>query len=77
MRNQQELSDLEARLLKSQADDLKKRIAAFAEKNGYDLVVDAAAALYSGRGLDVTDEILKTMNVDPKKAKAKEKDEGK
>ena len=77
MRNQQELSDLEARLLKSQADDPKKRIAAFAEKSGYDRVVDAAAALYSARGLDVTDEILKTMNVDPKKAKAKEKDESK
>ncbi len=75
LRNQQELSDLEARLLKAQAEDLKKRIALFAEKNGYDLVVDAAAALYSRKGLDVTDEILKTMNVDPKKAK--EKDESK
>ena len=77
LRNQQELSDLEARLLKSQAEDLKKRIQNFAEKNGYDLVVDAAASLYVRKGLDVTDEILKAMNVDPKKAKAKESDEGK
>ena len=29
------------------------------------------------KGLDVTDEILKAMNVDPKKAKTKESDEGK
>lgn len=77
MHNQQELSDLEARLLKAQAEDLKKRIATFAEKNGYDLVVDATAALYSKKGYDVTDDILKSMNVDPKKAKAKEKNESK
>lgn len=77
MHNQQELSDLEARLLKAQAEDLKKRIATFAEKNGYDLVIDSSAALFAKKGLDVTDEILKSMNVDPKKAKAKEKNESK
>lgn len=77
MANQQQLTDLEARLLKAQAEDLKKRIAAFASKNGYDLVVDASAALFSTKELDVTDEILKAMNVDPKKAKEQEKNESK
>ena len=75
MRNQQDLSDLEARLLKAQAEDLKKRIANFAEKNGYDFVLDASAAIYSKKATDVTPAVLKDMGVDPKTAQAKEKDE--
>ena len=77
MRNQQDLADLEARLLKAQAADLKKRIANYAEKAGYDVVFDAAAALYSKKALDVTDAVLKDMGVDPKVARAEEKDESK
>ena len=77
MDNQEALSKLEARLLKSQAEDLKKRIARFAEREDYDLVMDSAAALWAKSDLDVTDEILKDMNVDPKAARAKDKDEGK
>lgn len=72
MRSQQELSSLEAGLLKAQADDLKKRISAFADKNGFDLVVDATAAIYSKKAFDVTDAVLKEMGVDPAKAKSKE-----
>ena len=72
MNNQEELSKLEARLLKGQADDLKKRIAKFAADNDYDLVVDAAAAIYHKDSLDVTDAVLKEMGVDPKAARAKE-----
>ena len=77
MHNQQELSDLEARLLKTQAADLKKRIGEFAEKNGYDLVIDASAAIFSKKSYDVTPQVLKAMGVDPKAAAAKEKNEGK
>ena len=77
MHNQQELSDLEARLLKTQAADLKKRIAEFADKNGYDLVIDASAAIFSKKSYDVTPQVLKAMGVDPKAAAAKEKNEGK
>ena len=77
MRNQQNLADLEARLLKTQAADLKKRIANYAEKAGFDVVLDATAALYSKKSLDVTDAILKDMGVDPKAAKAEESDESK
>ncbi|MBO5647242.1 MAG: OmpH family outer membrane protein [Kiritimatiellae bacterium] len=72
MRNQQELSALEARLLKAQADDLKKTIAAFASANGYDIILDNAASIYSKGSLDVTDAILKKMGVDPATARAKE-----
>lgn len=69
MRSQQELSQLETGLLKAQADDLKKRVGAFADKNGYDLVVDATAVLYSKPSFNVTDAVLEEMGVDPAKAK--------
>lgn len=78
LRDQQELSDLEARLLKRQAEDLKKWIAKFAETNGYDFILDASAAIYAKKSSDVTEGVLKEMGVDPKAAKAKDaKDEGK
>lgn len=77
MQSQKRLAELEAKLLKGQADDIKARIARFAEKEGYDLVLESAAAVYSTGSLDVTDEILKDMGVDPKKARAKVEDEGK
>ncbi len=69
MRSQQELSQLEAGLLKAQTDDLKKRISSFAEKNGYDLVIDSTATLYSKGSFNVTDSVLKEMGVDPTKVK--------
>ena len=77
MKSQQRLSELEARLLKAQAEDLKARIRKFADKEDYDLIVDSAAALFAQKDLDVTDEILKSMDVDPKVARAKESDESK
>ena len=77
MRNQQELSDLESRLLKTQTEDIKKRIANYAAKAKYDLIVDSMAALFAKPSLDVTDEVLKEMGVDPKKARAKEENESK
>lgn len=77
MRNQQDLSDLEARLLKAQADDIKKRIAEFAGKNGYDCVLESNVAMFAKPELDVTDDVLRIMGVDPKKAKRGEEDESK
>ena len=71
---QQDLSENEARLLKVQADDLKKRIAVFAEKNGYDFVFDSTVTVFAKKSYDVTGLILKDMGVDPKKAAAKEED---
>ena len=77
MRNQQQLSDLESKLLKGQASDLKKKITTFASKNGYDLILDSAAAIFHSKDLDVTDAVLKEMGVDPKAAREKMKNEGK
>ncbi len=77
MRNQQELSELEARLLKAQAEDIRARVAKFAEANAYDFVLDASAAIYSKAVANVTDALLTEMGVDPKAVKSEEKDESK
>ena len=75
LRCRQDLQDLEGRLLKTTTDDLRKRIAKYAEANGYDLIVDQTAAAYAKKSFDVTDELLKALGVDPKDAKGR--DEGK
>jgi len=75
VRCRQDLQDLEARLLKTTTDDLRKRIAKFAEEKGYDLVLDKTATPFSKAEYDVTDDMLSAMNVDPKAAKGR--DEGK
>ena len=75
MRCRQDLQDLEGRLLKTTTDDLRKRIAKYASAKGYDLIVDKNATAYSAQTLDVTDEMLKELGVDPKEAKGR--DEGK
>ena len=75
MRCRQDLQDLEGRLLKTTTDDLRKRIAKYASAKGYDLIIDKNATAYSVQTLDVTDEMLKELGVDPKEAKGR--DEGK
>ena len=69
MRSQQDLGDLESRLLKAQTADIRKRVKEFAEAKGYDMVLDSQAAVFGTKSFDVTDEILKAMGVDPAKAK--------
>jgi Skp family chaperone for outer membrane proteins len=69
MRSQQDLGDLESRLLKAQTADIRKRVKEFAEAKGYDMVLDSQAAVFGKKSFDVTDEILKAMGVDPAKAK--------
>ena len=74
-RCRQDIQDLEGRLLKTTTDNLRKRIAKFAEEKGYDIVLDKQAAPYSKASFDVTDQVLLAMGVDPKDAKGR--DEGK
>ena len=71
VRCRQDLQDLEARLLRTTTDDLKKRIAKYAAANGYDLILDSNAAAYAVSTLDVTDTVLKDLGVDPKEAKGR------
>ena len=76
VRSERELSDLEGRLMKSTTDDINAKLQAFAVQNGYDLILNETACPYAKKELDVTNEVLKSMGVDP--AKAKEfSDEGK
>ena len=75
VRCRQDLQDLEARLLKTTTDDLRRRMAKFAEEKGYDMVFDKTATPFAKDEYDVTDDMLSAMNVDPKTAKGR--DEGK
>ena len=65
LRSQQDLQDLEGRLLKATTEDLREKINAFAAANKYDLIVDITAAPFASAKLDVTPAILKSMGVDP------------
>ena len=77
MRAQQDLQATETKFLKITGEDLRKTINEFAEKNGYDLVIDSSAVPFSRPAYDVTDGVLKTMGVDPAKAVKPGKDEAK
>lgn len=74
-RFQNDLTDLETRLLKLETEDIRVKIREFAKANGYDLIADSTMLAFTSDKLDVTDEILKAMKVDP--AKRKEKKESK
>lgn len=73
---QEELSDLESRLLRMETDDLRVKIADYAKKNGYDLILEKPLVGFAKDSLDVTDDILKVLGVDPAKRK-EQADEGK
>ncbi len=73
-RYQVDLADLEARLLKMETQDIREKIDAYAKANGYDLIVDNTMMAFAKESLDVTDEILKAMNVDPAKRAELNKD---
>ena len=75
VRCSQDLQDLRQRLMKTTADDIKERVKKFSEQKGYDVIIDSNATAYSKPSLDVTDEVLQDMGIDP--AKAKGADEGK
>ena len=75
VRCRQDLQDLEARLLKTTTEDIRKRISKFADAKGYDFIFDKTATPFAKPGYDVTDDMLTAMNVDPKTAKGR--DEGK
>lgn len=75
-RYQEDLSDLEARLLKIETGDVRAKIAEWAKANGYDLVIDSTMCGYADPKLDATAQIAK-MLTEKKADKAEKKDEGK
>ena len=68
MKSQEKLQDHETRLHKLATDDIRETIAAFAEKDGYDIIVESTVTAFAKKSLNVTDDILKAM-------KEKEKNE--
>ena len=68
-RYQSELSDLEARLMKLQTEEIRAKITAYAKEKGYDMIIDSTMLAFSKESLEVTDDILRAMNVDPAKRK--------
>ena len=68
-RYQSELSDLESRLMKLQTEEIRAKIAAYAKEKGYDMIIDSTMLAFSKESLEVTDDILRAMNVDPAKRK--------
>lgn len=49
------------------AEDIKKAVEQYAEKQGYTLVFDARVLAYQTKGIDITDKIIQTLNKDYKK----------
>ena len=70
-RFQNDLGELESRLIKLETDDIRAKISAYAKEQGYDLIADHTILAFAKESFDVTDEILKAMGVDPAKRKEK------
>ena len=70
------MNDLETRLLKMETSAIRAKISAYAKEKKFDLIIDSTMAAFANDDLDVTDDILRAMKVDP--AKRQElKDKGK
>ena len=76
-RFQNDLGELESRLIKLQTDDIRAKISAYAKENGYDFIADGTMLAFAKESYDVTDAILKAMGVDPAKRKEKKDQEKK
>ena len=64
------MSDLESRLLKMMTSEIRAKISAYAKEKKLDLIIDSTMAAYANDSLDVTDDILRALKVDPAKRKA-------
>lgn len=71
---QRELGDLDARLLRQVTGDIRDVLSKYAKESKLSIILDGTTIAYFDPALDVTDEVLKRMGVDPKvrqEAKAK------
>ena len=74
-RFQNDLGELESRLIKLETEDIRAKISAYAKEHDYDLIADHTILAFAKESFDVTDEILKAMGVDPAKRKEKKEKE--
>ncbi len=71
---QRELGDMDSRLLRQVTGDIREVITKYAQENKLAVVLDGTTLAYFDPKLEVTDEVLKRMGVDPKvRAEGKEK----
>lgn len=73
---QRDLSELDTRLLRQVTGDIREVLTKFAQEKGYGMVFDMTTMAYADPKLDMTDDVLKRMGVDPKvrkEAEAKDK----
>ncbi len=72
---QRDLSDLDTRLLRQVTGDIREVLTKYAQESKFTMVLDGTTLPYFDAKLDVTDEVLKRMGVDPKvRQEAKEKE---
>ena len=73
---QRELGDLDARLLRQVTGDIRSVLTKYAQETKFSAIFDGTTMAYFDPKLEVTDEVLKRMGVDPKVRKeAKDKAE--
>ncbi len=73
---QRDLGDLDARLLRQVTGDIREVLTKYAQETKVSIILDGTTIAYFEPKLDVTDEVLKRMGVDPKLRKeAQEKAE--
>ena len=63
---QRELADLDTRLLRQVTGEIRETITKYAKDTKSAIVMDASTLAYSDPKLDVTDDVLKRMGIDPK-----------
>lgn len=63
---QSELGDLDARLLRQVTGDIRGVITKISQEKKYDVVLDSTTMAYFNSKLEITDEVLTSMGVDPK-----------
>ena len=71
---QSQLTELETRLLKLETENIREKITAYAKDKGYDIIADSTMLAFSKDSLDVTDDILRALEVDPAKRHEKKKE---
>jgi len=76
MKLQQDFAKQEAQLTKEIFQSAKKIIDDIATRDGYTMIFEKteSSVLYAGKGLEITDEVIKRMNADPGSARADKKD---
>ncbi|MDA3926358.1 MAG: OmpH family outer membrane protein [Kiritimatiellae bacterium] len=70
---QSELGDLDSRLLRQVTGDIRSVITKYSQEKKFNVVLDSTTMAYFNPKLEITDDVLTRMGVDPKARTAKKK----